>query len=203
MPDDPRLRHGQIEKKLILDENGLLVGSEVTSKTEQPIKMFGSRTLIKTESPDIARNPIGCWHANLIHLQRRQCVLFVHDVSRFALFIPCLTKPDFTKLDWHFQDVLMNSLLKTRLPTSTIERAADYFAPLCFDHQLNRSVQGTLNQLAMEVEHKLWFEQVNVADLLPYSTSAWLSDRPCMIKGQKDCIWPIRSIAELLERTLH
>ncbi len=47
------------------------------------------------------------WHANLITIQRRQCVIAVHDATRFTLFIPCLTKKDFANLDWHLNDVFM------------------------------------------------------------------------------------------------
>jgi hypothetical protein len=57
-------------------------------------------------------NPLGSWHANLLTLQRRNCILLVHDETLFPLFIPCLTKPDFKALQWHFEDVLMNTLLK-------------------------------------------------------------------------------------------
>nr|WP_197674212.1 hypothetical protein [Halopseudomonas litoralis] len=44
------------------------------------------------------------WHANLITLQRRNCVLFVHNTTRFPVLLTCLTKPDFAELDYHFQD---------------------------------------------------------------------------------------------------
>lgn len=57
-------------------------------------------------------SPLSGWHANLILLQRRQCVLFVHDSTRFPLFIPALKKADFAELDWLFRDSFMNTLLK-------------------------------------------------------------------------------------------
>lgn len=97
----------------------------------------------------------------------------------------------------------MNTLLKTGMPEETITRAANSIEPLKFDHPLDRSVTGTLNQLAGDVEHQLWYERTNVSDLLPYSTSAWLSNRPCHVKGQKDCIWPIDSMKAILYRAVH
>ena len=148
-------------------------------------------------------NPLNGWHAHLLILQRRQCVLFVHNHSRLALILPCLKKPDFASLNWHFEDVLMNTLLKVGMPEHVINRAANCIAPLCFDQPLDRSVMGTLNQLAADIEHQLWYERKNISDLLPYGTSAWLSDRPCHVKGQKDCIWPIDSVKEILDRTVH
>src|SRR5690606_24151424 len=77
------------------------------------------------------------WHANLIILQRRNCILFVHDTTRFPVFIPCLTKPDIAKLDWHFQYVFMNTLLKIGANDAMMNRAADLLQPLCFDSDCN------------------------------------------------------------------
>lgn len=53
------------------------------------------------------------WHANLITIQRRQCVIAVHDATHYSLFIPCLTKPDFANLQWNFKDAFINSLFKS------------------------------------------------------------------------------------------
>ena len=153
--------------------------------------------------PPLPKNPLNGWHAHLITLQRRQCVLFVHNYSRFALIIPCLKKLDFASLDWHFEDLLMNTLMRTGMPKDTITRAAHSIEPLQFDHPMDRSVMGTLNQLAADVEHQLWYEDMDVGELLPYSTSAWLSERPCKVKGQKDCIWPIDSMKAILDRVVH
>ncbi len=141
---------------------------------------------------------LGDWHANLILLQGRQCVLFVHDVTRFAVFVPCLIKPDLARLDWHFQDVLMNTLLKTDVSPELLEKATRFLGPLRFDNNCNRSVQGTMNQMAQDLGHLLYYDKADITGVLPYSTSRWLSDRPCTAKGVKGCIWPIRAMHEWL-----
>ena len=56
--------------------------------------------------------------------------------------------------------------------------------------------------MAGDIEHLLWFDEVNVQDVSPYRISAWLADRPCNIKGRKDCVWPIQEMAELLGGTI-
>ncbi len=174
----------KLRNKLFLDENGVLPAAGPGRESSSP-------------------NPMNGWHANLVWLQRRQCVIFVHDESRFPVFIPCLKKPDFENLDWHFQDVLMNTLLKVGMPKVVLNRAVEYLSPLCFNHELDRSVMGTLNQLVSDVDHSLWYRDEQVTELLPYSTSAWLSDRPCHVKGVRDCIWPGDAMRALLERTVH
>lgn len=182
-----------------------LIRVYATSKLRNrlPLDDHGALQSVQRGARQLNPNPLSGWHADLKILQRRQCVIFVHDQTRFALVLPCLRKPDFENLDRHFADVFVNTLLKVGMPPEAINQAAAYIAPLRFDHALDRSVMGTLNQLAADLEHKLWYERQAITDLLPYSTSAWLSDRPCHVKGQKDCIWPIDAMRELVSRTIH
>jgi len=140
------------------------------------------------------------WHANLITIQRRQCVIAVHDTTRFALLIPCLTKKDFANLDWHFNDVFINTLLKSDIPFELVDVAAHCYQPLNFDAVCDRSVQGTMNQMAQEAEFSLQYKNESITDISPYRFSAWLSNRPCTVKGQKDCVWPDKAMTDLLAK---
>ena len=141
---------------------------------------------------------IGSWHANLIVIERRQCVIFVHDITRYAVFIPCLTKPDFANLDHHFQDVFINSLIKAGLDFELIDKAANVITPFVFDTDCSRSVQGTMRLMSDDIKWGLQYNNQSITELLPYSESARVSSRPCTIKGQKDCVWPIKAMGELL-----
>ncbi|PNU20131.1 hypothetical protein C2E25_08755 [Geothermobacter hydrogeniphilus] len=146
-------------------------------------------------------SPLCGWHANLLLLQRRQCVLFVHDTTRFPVFIPALKKADFAELDWHFRDGFMNTLLKVGAETQHMDAAEKLLAPLVCDNNCNRSVQGTLNQMGQELDFMLDYDQTSVTELAPYQTGAWLAERPCTVKGTRDCIWPGQAMLRLLERT--
>lgn len=152
----------------------------------------------KDNTTELSESVLSGWHANLITLQRRNCILFVHDATRFPVFIPCLTKPDFAALDWHFHDAFMNTLLKVGADDGMMNRAASLLQSLCFDTDCNRSVQGTMNQMAGDMEYSINNRDVNIQDVSPYRMPAWLADRPCNIKGQKDCVWPIRAMGKLL-----
>jgi hypothetical protein len=143
-------------------------------------------------------NPLSGWHANLLTLQRRNCVLLVHDASRFPLFMKGLVKADFANFDRLFADTLMNTLLKLGANQTQLDSAAALLAPCRFDTDCNRSVQGTMNQMAGDIEHMLRFDHAKLDDMCSYRTGAWLADRPCTVKGQKDCIWPDRAMLALL-----
>lgn len=148
---------------------------------------------------DGAESPLSGWHANLLAIQRRHCVLFVHDSTRFPMLAICLTKPDFAELDWWFQDALMNTLLKSDANEAQMEAAASALSQLTCNSECDRSVQATMNQMTQDLEHQIWYDRLSVSELAPYRTGAWLADMPCTVKGVKSWIWPQREMLALLD----
>ncbi|PUA30220.1 MAG: hypothetical protein B0W54_06825 [Cellvibrio sp. 79] len=156
-----------------------------------------SQWLFERTSPDF--NPLSGWHGHLVTLQRRNCVFFIHNTTRFSLVLPALTKPDFAELNDHFVDSFMNTLLKCGAEDNHMTAAHTYLRPLQFNTQCNRSVQGTLNRAKGDVEHSLWYNQTKIAELSGYRLGAWLADRPCTVNG-KTVIWPQKEMLMLLSQ---
>jgi Domain of unknown function (DUF6933) len=146
-----------------------------------------------------SENPLSGWHGNLITLQRRNCIVMVHDATRFPLFLLCLTKPDFENLDYWFADALMNTLLKVGANDQQMTTATKLLAKLSIDSVCDRSVQGTMNRIKGDVEHMIWYDDAKIVDLSGPKIGAWLADSPCSIKGQKDFIIPNKAMLELLD----
>ena len=148
-------------------------------------------------------HPLGDWHSNLYTIDRRQCVLFCHDKTRFALFSAGLKKPDFENIDYLFNDLFINTLLKSGYPFETVEYAANLMqaADIVFDMNCNRSVLGTMRSVYHQDLYGALMRVNNVMDLLPYSTSAKLNDRPTRVKGMRtsECLWPKDEMRTLLE----
>ncbi|MCV6614863.1 MAG: hypothetical protein OIF35_07790 [Cellvibrionaceae bacterium] len=164
-------------------------------------KKLAAKLPPKLRHPSIdipSSNPLSGWHGNLLNLQRRNCVLLVHDETRFALFMIGVRKPDFERFDHYFEDALINTLIKLGAESAQINAAQQLLGPCKFDTACNRSVQGTMNQMAGNIEHMLWYEDARLEDINPYRTAVWLADRPCNIKGQKDCVWPRKAMLALL-----
>lgn len=174
----------KLRAKLPLDNNGLLPGTDPRQWPQQRDPM--------------AENRLSGWHANMVILQRRQCVLMVHDTTRFPVFIPGLTKADFAIFNDRFVDSFMNTLLKCGAEDMHMQAAHNCLQPLQADSSCNRSVLGTLNNMQVDVEHMLWHNNANVAELAGYSIGAWLADRPCKAKGT-DWLWPQKDMLALLE----
>ncbi len=154
-----------------------------------------------TELKQVAkkRQNLGEWHANLVLIQRRQCIVFVHDITRFSLIIPCLLKDDFADLDNLFVEVFINTLLKLNYPFAVIDAATKMLTPMKFDTACNRSVQGTMRVVTEQVEHLVWVDNIKISELSPRSTSAWLNEMPCTVKGQKEPVWPIQAMQKFIE----
>ncbi|GAB4191774.1 MAG: hypothetical protein Tsb002_20860 [Wenzhouxiangellaceae bacterium] len=161
-------------------------------------RLPGKRPTPFAANDDGRESPLSGWHANLLLIQRRQCVMFVHDATRFPVFIPMLQKADFTELDYFFCDSFMFTLLKTGADNDLMTRAQTMLAPLVCDSNCDRSVQGTMNQMTQGIGIAIEYDGINISEISGYQISAWLADRPCTTKGQKGCIWPIQAMHGLI-----
>lgn len=148
------------------------------------------------ESP----SAMGDWHASIITIQRRQCLVFTHDQTRFTIVLIGVTEKELKTLTTWFKDMLANTMFKLGFPDPLIARASDHIDELSFDTQCSRSVQGTLRTMVTDLESYTW-DGTNIMDLGPYALSANLCERPCRIKGMKkgEYIWPACEMRKLLE----
>ena len=144
--------------------------------------------------PNVSKAPLqeesslGSWHALLYSLDRRQCVMFCHDVTRYCLFIPGLRKTHFAELgDASFRRLYLATLQAAGCPVAQIKRAELALGPVHFDTATDRSVQGSINIARRDLEYRA-YEAANVMDLDPIEVSLWLNQRPVRARGK--LLWP-------------
>lgn len=174
----------KLQAKLSIDDKGMLPGS--------------SHVDYLADKPEMESNPLSGWHANLRVMQRRQCVIFVHNETRFPVFVPCLTKPNFSRLEYFFIDAFMNTLMKCGASMEHMDAAQYLLERFKIDSNYSRSVQGTMNQMCAEIETYLWYDNVNIMELSGYSMGVHLANTPCSVNNQKKYIVPKRAMLELL-----
>jgi len=157
---------------------------------------------LKNVSPEKLEdnNPLGDWHANLYVIDRRQCVMFCHDKTRFVLFKPGWKESDFANMDFWFNDLFANTMLKLGYEPAVIDKALSYVDELSFDTVCDRSVQSSLRVAESQDLYGFLMHVPNVMDLPMYSVSAQLNQRPVTTKGMKnrECLWPHRAMLELI-----
>ena len=89
--------------------------------TQKLLKEVGQ----EQEEAFIPTVPLGCWHANLLMLDRRKCVLFTNDQTRYSFLVAGLKKPDFKCLDEVFRQGLFRCLRLDDIPQEAIEKVLD------------------------------------------------------------------------------
>jgi uncharacterized protein DUF6933 len=133
-------------------------------------------------APLIEASPLGSWHAHLYTYDRRQCVLFCHDASRYCLFLPGLVKADFAKLGQLHRELFLATLVVQNIPEALLNRVALALGPMQCDRNTDRSVLGSLR--TADIDLSWLIEDVHVLDCNPLAVSLKLNERPTSVKGK-------------------
>ena len=97
----------------------------------------------------------GSWHANLLRIDRRKCVLFTHDMTLFSVFVAGLKRPDFDRIDQVFGQALFKTMLLFDFEQAEIERMLDWSRHNTYSKTNSRSVLGSMNDMAFHIEHHI------------------------------------------------
>jgi len=103
---------------------------------------------VEEDAPD----PSAGWHANLILIDRRNCLLFTHDTTLFTLFVPGVTKPDYKHLPELFGQALFKTMLQFNYSQTQIESMLNQCRELQIGRTNNRSVMGSMNDMKYMIE---------------------------------------------------
>lgn len=139
-------------------------------------------------------SPLGSWHAHLYTYDRRQCVMFCHDESRYVLFLPGLVKPHFADLGRLHRELFLASLAAQGVKETLLGRVAMALGPAQFDRNTDRLVLGTLRVADIDLSWQI-DDDVNVMDSDPLALSLRLNERPLTVRGR----W-LRAKREMLAR---
>ncbi|MDH5785915.1 MAG: hypothetical protein OEZ16_09970 [Chromatiales bacterium] len=95
---------------------------------------------------------VGSWHANLLNFDRRKCVLFTHDMTLFSVFVAGLKRDDFDHIDHVFGQAMFKTLLLFDFSQQQIERMLDWSEHNSYTKTNNRSVLGSMKDMAFHIE---------------------------------------------------
>lgn len=93
---------------------------------------------------------LGPWHANLIRIERRKCILFTNDRTLYSFLVPGVKKKD----DFHdlFLVNLNSNLAVEGLGQGERLKALAEYSDIAIVPTMSRSVLGSMNDLAGQVE---------------------------------------------------
>lgn len=142
-------------------------------------------------------SPLGSWHGHLFTIDRRQCVMFMHDATRYGLFLPGLRREQFAVLGerW-FRPLFVATLVLMGCAEVQIRKAELALGPVRFDLATDRSVMGSIRIARLDLDAWL-YQLTNVMDLDPLIVSRQLNERPATVFGK--WVWPTRAMRERVE----
>ena len=143
-------------------------------------------------------NPLGSWHGHLYTVDRRQCVMFCHDATRFVLFMPGWRKAQFAELGSKWFPLLFTAVLaKIGCPDEHIRKVELALWPVRFDTATDRSVQGSM-RIAQQDLDALLYRVPDVMMLDPLAAACHVNDRPATVHGK--VVWPDRAMRDAVAR---
>jgi len=98
---------------------------------------------------------LGSWHANLLIVERHKCVLVTNDSTLYTIFIPCLKKSEFQAFHLIFGQHLFKNLLHEGFSQKQIDAVLNEHQEIKFTKTNNRSVLGSMNELAFQLEYSI------------------------------------------------
>jgi hypothetical protein len=96
---------------------------------------------------------LGPWHANLIHIDRRKCVLFVNDKTLFNFIVPDLSRAQIRKLEKLFKSYLSCVLADAGIPEADRARILSEYDEVEYANTNSKSVLGSMNDLAFHYKY--------------------------------------------------
>ena len=98
---------------------------------------------------------LGSWHANLIHIDRRKCVLFVNDKTLFNFVVPGLSRTQIRELDKLFKSYLSCMLADAGFSEADRGRILSEYDEVGFANTNSKSVLGSMNDLAFHYKYSI------------------------------------------------
>jgi hypothetical protein len=98
---------------------------------------------------------LGSWHANLIHIDRRKCILFVNDKTLFNFIVPDVSRVKIKELSVLFKDCLRCVLAEEGISEPVKEKILLEYAEMGYANTNSKRVLGSMNDLAFHYKYHI------------------------------------------------
>jgi hypothetical protein len=141
---------------------------------------------------------LGGWHANLIHIDRRKCVLFVNDRTLFNFIAPDVSREQIRELSVLFKSYLRCVLAEEGIAESVKQRIFSEYAEIAYGNTNNKSVLGSMNDLAFHYKYQI-MEEGGVHGCMVPSIISRLNHMPM---GAIRYVYPIKALMAMYETAI-
>jgi hypothetical protein len=137
---------------------------------------------------------LGQWHANLIYIYRRKCVLFANDKTLINFIVPDVSRAEIKNLGNMFESMFRCILADEGYSQEQIKEILTEYSEIGIGKSNNRSVLGSLNDLAFHYEHSILENGGPHSAAIP-SIISRLNRMP--MHASKKGIFPIKELQKL------
>jgi hypothetical protein len=115
-----------------------------------------AKSVLEAAEPSLTR--LGPWHANLIYIDRRKCVLFTNDKTLFNFIAPDVSRAQIRNLAELFRGWLSCVLADEGFPQEIIESVLAEHADIVYGNTNSKSVLGSMNDIAYQYQFSILSE---------------------------------------------
>lgn len=98
---------------------------------------------------------LGPWHANLIYIDRKKCVLFINDKTLFNFIIPDLLRDQIRGLDVIFKSYVQCVLASENFPDWFLAKAQVELETISYGNTNSKRILGSMNDLAFHYKYNI------------------------------------------------
>ena len=96
---------------------------------------------------------LGSWHANLLYIDRKKCVLVANDKTLFNFLMPDLNRTQIRALDQLFCSFLERVLASEAISDDIATKILAEYQSIGYAHTNSKSVLGSMNDLAAHYKY--------------------------------------------------
>ena len=138
---------------------------------------------------------LGSWHANLIHIDRRKCVLFVNDKTLFNFIAPDVSRTEIRNLNALFKSYLECVLADEGIVASAREKILAEYDEVGYPKTNSKSVLGSMNDLAFHYKYHIREE----GGVHSYAVPGIIRKLNHMPMGALEYTYPIEALRAMYE----
>ena len=96
------------------------------------------------------------WHANLLWVDRKKCVLFTNNQTLYSFFLPSIKKPTLENFEKVFRLGLFKSLMTEGFAEPQVEYMLREHQHIVIAKTNSRSILGSMNDLAFQIKSMIY-----------------------------------------------
>ena len=138
---------------------------------------------------------LGSWHANLIYIDGKKCLLFVNDKTLFNFIVPDISRAQIKELSNIFKVTLECALSAEEVPERAKNKIMSEYDSIEYANTNSKSVLGSMNDFALHYKHHIQSE----GGVHGYAVPGIIKKLNHMPMGALDYVFPIEALKAVYE----